>query len=206
MHVHQKICPRISPDMSQVLSPNWPSTVKWESEWKSLSRVWLFVTPWRVYGILQARILEWVAFPFSKRSSQPRDQTQVPHNAGGFFTSWKNGSPKWEVKSEVTQSCPTLCNPMDHSLPGSSIHGIFQVRILEWVAIGFSRQNGKLNCNIFLCLEYYTAMKTNYWGLPWWSSGLPSNAGDAGLIPGQGTKILHASCPKNHKHKTETIL
>ena len=43
---------------------------------------------------------------------------------------------KW---SEVTQLCPTLCDPMDCSLPGSSTHGIFQARILEWVAISFSR-------------------------------------------------------------------
>ena len=41
-----------------------------------------------VHGILQARILEWVAFPFSKGSSQPRDQTQVSCIAGGFFTRW----------------------------------------------------------------------------------------------------------------------
>ena len=39
-----------------------------------------------VYGILQARILEWVAFPFSRRSSQPTDQTQISHIAGRFFT------------------------------------------------------------------------------------------------------------------------
>ena len=39
----------------------------------------------------------------------------------------------------VTQSCPTLCNPMDCSPPGSSVHGILQARILEWVAISFSR-------------------------------------------------------------------
>ena len=43
--------------------------------------------------------------------------------------------------SEVTQSCPTLCNPVNCSLPGSSIDGIFQARILEWVAIPFSRVN-----------------------------------------------------------------
>ena len=43
---------------------------------------------------------------------------------------------KW---SEVAQSCPTLCDPMDCRLPGSSIHGIFQARVLEWVAISFSR-------------------------------------------------------------------
>ena len=44
----------------------------------------------------------------------------------------------WVLKkyeSEVTQSCPTLCDPMDCSLPDSSIHGIFQARVLEWVAI-----------------------------------------------------------------------
>ena len=41
-------------------------------------------------------------------------------------------------ESEVTQSCPTLSDPMDCSLPGSSIHGIFQARVLEWGAIAFS--------------------------------------------------------------------
>ena len=44
-------------------------------------------TDYTVHGILRARILEWVAFPFSRGSSQPRDQTQVSHIAGGFFTS-----------------------------------------------------------------------------------------------------------------------
>ena len=44
-----------------------------------------------------------------------------------------------ENKGLVTQSCPTLCNSMDCSLPGSSIHGIFWARILEWVIISFSR-------------------------------------------------------------------
>ena len=50
-------------------------------------------------------------------------------------------SPMHEVKSEseVAQSCPTLSDPMDYSLPDSSIHGIFQARVLEWVAIAFSR-------------------------------------------------------------------
>ena len=41
-----------------------------------------------VHGILQARVLEWIAFPFSRGSPQPRDQTQVSHIAGGFFISW----------------------------------------------------------------------------------------------------------------------
>ena len=43
------------------------------------------------------------------------------------------------IVSEVAQSCLTLCDPMDGSLPGSSVHGIFQARILEWVAISFFR-------------------------------------------------------------------
>ena len=42
-------------------------------------------------------------------------------------------------QSEVAQSCLTLCDPMDYSPPGSSVHGISQARILEWVAISFSR-------------------------------------------------------------------
>ena len=45
---------------------------------------------------------------------------------------------KGKSESEVTQSCPILSNPMDCSLPGSSVHGIFQARVLEWVAIAFS--------------------------------------------------------------------
>ena len=44
-----------------------------------------------------------------------------------------------ESESEVAQSYPTLCDPMDCSLPGSSLHGILQARVLEWVAISFSR-------------------------------------------------------------------
>ena len=46
-------------------------------------------------------------------------------------------SADWLVS--ITQSCPTLCNPMNCSLPGSSLHGILQARVLEWVAISFSR-------------------------------------------------------------------
>ena len=57
-------------------------------KWKLLSPVRLFATPWTVHEILWARILERVAFPFSRESSQPRDRTQVSRIAGRFFTSW----------------------------------------------------------------------------------------------------------------------
>ena len=44
----------------------------------------------------------------------------------------------------VVQLCPILCDPMDYSLPGSSVHGILQTRILEWVAISFLRESSQL--------------------------------------------------------------
>ena len=47
---------------------------------------------------------------------------------------------KVKSESEVVQSCLTLSDPMDFSLPGSSIHGIFQARVLEWGAIAFSKK------------------------------------------------------------------
>ena len=50
---------------------------------------------------------------------------------------------KVKVKMLVTQLCLTVCNPMEYSLPGSSVHGIFQARILEWVAISFSRESSR---------------------------------------------------------------
>ena len=58
--------------------------------WKLLSSVQLFVIPmnYTVHGIPQARTLEWVAISFSRRSSQPRDWTQVSYIAGRFFTIW----------------------------------------------------------------------------------------------------------------------
>ena len=58
----------------------------------------------------------------------------------GNHWSWKSKVKLLSrVKSQVTQSCPTLWDPMDCSLPGSSLHGILQVGVLEWVAIAFSR-------------------------------------------------------------------
>ena len=54
------------------------------------------------HGIFQARILEWVAFPFSRGSSQPRDQTQVSHIAGRFFTSWDTRETPFIIKKQIT--------------------------------------------------------------------------------------------------------
>ena len=58
-----------------------------------------------------------------------------PALARGFFTT----SATWEDPVLVTQSCPTLCNPMDYNPPSCSVHGILRARIMEQVAIPFSR-------------------------------------------------------------------
>ena len=87
---------------------------------------------YKVHGILQARILEWVAFPFSRGFSQPRDWTQVSCIAGRFFTSWVIREAQWKL-------CLTLCDPMDYK-----VHGILQARILKWVAFPFCRGSSQL--------------------------------------------------------------
>ena len=80
-----------------------------------------------VHGILQTRKLEWVAIPFPGGFSQPMDQTHV-----------SCASALAAAAAKSLQSCPTLCNPIDGSPPGSPIPGILQATTLEWVAISFS--------------------------------------------------------------------
>ena len=59
------------------------------------------------------------------------------------FQSQRKAMPK-NAQSEIAQSCLTLCDPMDRSIPGFSIHGFFQARVLEWVAISFSWRSSRL--------------------------------------------------------------
>ena len=61
-----------------------------------------------------------------------------------------------ESESEVAQLCPTLCDPMDCRLPGSSVHGIFQARVLEWGAIAFSKSfsSSRLIWQVYVCGKY----------------------------------------------------
>ena len=63
---------------------------------------------------------------------------------------------KVKSKSEVTQLCPTLSDPMDCSLPGSSIHGVFQVRVLEWGSIAFSNN---LLLLLLLLLSHFSRVR-----------------------------------------------
>ena len=90
-------------------------------KWKSLSCVRLFADGMdcRVPGVLQARILEWVAVPFSRGSSQPRDRTQVSRIAGGFFTSWATREALW-VKNLFKPLCHRLS--IDHNEGAALLH------------------------------------------------------------------------------------
>ena len=85
--------------------------------------------------------LEWDRWQPSKFQILPTGQAiwgwACPEKGKCCFWAAKMLEKKFE--SLVSRSCPTLCDPMDWSLPGSSVHGIFQVRILDWVAISFSR-------------------------------------------------------------------
>ena len=67
----------------------------------------------------------------------PLEEGRATHSS---FLAWRIlwTEEPGRLQSVCAQSYPTLCNPMDHSLPGFSVHGILQVRILEWVALSFS--------------------------------------------------------------------
>ena len=119
-----------------------------------------------VHGILQARILEWVAMPSSRGSSWPRDWTYCSFIAGRFFTAEPLGKPlrcfAAAAAAKSLQSCPTLCDPRDGSPPGSAIPGILQARTLEWVAISFSyawkwKVKGKSLSRVLLLATPWTA-------------------------------------------------
>ena len=70
----------------------------------------------------------------STRMPRPRDSPGKNTGVGCHFLLQ---CMQVKSESEVAQSCPTLSDPMDYSLLGSSIHGVFQARVLEWVAIAF---------------------------------------------------------------------
>ena len=94
---------------------------------------------------------------------------------------------KVKSESEVTQSCLTLSNPMDCSLPGSSIHGIFQARVLEWGAIAFSEPHvyssvtqHLLNVSDFVCADFPGSTSSKE------STCQCRRCKRCGLIPGSG--------------------
>ena len=75
----------------------------------------------------------------SQRGNDLLRITQEIHGRQSQYLILSSVFKKVNVKVSVAQSCPTLCDPMDCSPPSSSAHGILQARILEWVAMSFSR-------------------------------------------------------------------
>ena len=118
----------------------------------ALSHVPLFAIPWTV--ALQAplsmgfcRQEYWRGLPFPSPGDLPDPGVEPaslsspspPRWAGGFSSVVLPGRPVMSCYTLVVQSCPTLCNPVDYSLTGSSVHGIPQARILEWIFDSSSR-------------------------------------------------------------------
>ena len=93
-----------------------------------------------IHAAAAAKSLQWCPIlcdpiDVSQRGSRPWDS---PGKNTGVGCHLLLQCMKVKSESEVAQSCPTLSDPVDCSLPGSSAHGIFQARVLEWVAIAFS--------------------------------------------------------------------
>ena len=120
---------------------------------QSLSCVELFATQWTVscqaplsMGFPRQESWNGLSFPSPGDLPNTGIEPTSPALAGGFFTTEPPGKPSATIVCvcEVTQSCLTLCNPMDCSPPGSSVRGILQARIVEWVDISFSRESSQL--------------------------------------------------------------
>ena len=103
-----------------------------------------------------------------------------------------------KVKSEreVAESCPTLSDPVDYSLPGSSIHGIFQARVLEWGAIAFSNTHTTINKIVNKNLLYSTGNSIQYSVMAY--MGNESKRVDICICIGEGDGTpLQYSCLEN---------
>ena len=115
---------------------------------KSLSRVQLFATPWTVahrtplsIGFSRQEFWSGLPFPFPGDLPDPGIEPRCPALQADALTSEPPGKPHIYIQKccLVTKMFSTLCDTMDFSPPGSLVHGISQAKILEWVAISFSR-------------------------------------------------------------------
>ena len=125
----------------------FPSLMQGSEKWKWSCSV--LSNPQQPHGLQPTRLL------------RPWDFPGKSPGVGCHRLLWcKHWVSEWV--SEVAQSCPTLCDPMDCNLPGSSIHGILQARVLEWGAIAFSEKhantpqiNQHLAVFLFLCTIFH---------------------------------------------------
>ena len=134
---------------------------KWKESAHVLSHVWLFVAPWTVarqapLSMEFPRQEYWSGLPFSSSGNLPNPEIKLlsPAMQADSLPLLPPRKPKSKVLCSITvhkvicrcwcsaqspQSCPTLCTSMHCSTPGSSVHGIPQAGILEWVAMPSSR-------------------------------------------------------------------
>ena len=138
---------------------------------KLLSHVRLFATSWTVayqapLSMEFSRQEYWSGLPVPSPQNIPNPGIKPRSSTlqADSLPSEPPGKPMCihESQSEVTQSCPTLCDLMDCSLPGSSVHGIFQARILEWVAISPSRRSPPRDWTQISCIvgRHFTVWDT----------------------------------------------
>ena len=148
------------------------------------SHVWLCVTLWTV--ACQASLSMgfssqeyWSGLPCSPPGNLPDPGIESASlmfscTGGRFFTT----STTWEAPMnpcccccrQVAQSCPTLWDPMDCSLPGFSVHGILQIRTLEWVAISFSYTYPSFNQLLHLAISLGSSLEPLLKHLPNWAT------------------------------------
>ena len=108
---------------------------------------------------------------------------------------------KMKSESEVAQSCLTLSDPMDCSLSGSSVHGVFQARVLEWVAIAFSVRGPSVCHMPYAMLKSFSGTSL----VVQWLRLHTSNAGSRGSIPGQGIKIPPGTAKKKKSFSVQSL-
>ena len=162
-----------------------------------------------------------LTFPSPGDLPHPTDQTYISYIAGRFFTTSQQESLNTIVLVfKLLQSCPNLCDPVDCALPSSSVHGILQAKILEWVAVPFSRwsspSKGWTWVSCIFCItgrffiaespgksqliSYFTVNRNYFWAslvVQWLRIHLakkkknsPCSARDAGSIPGPGRSCV----------------
>ena len=154
------------------LKPAWTSgssrfTYCWSLTWRILS-ITLLVCAAAAAKSLQSCLT--LCDPIRRQPTRLPRPWESPGKNTGVGCHFLLQCMKVKSKSEVAQSCLTLRDPMDWSLPGSFVHGIFQARVLEWVAIAFSNTSvwDKCNCVVvwaFLVIAFLWDWNEN-WPFP----------------------------------------
>ena len=167
-----------------------------------------------VHRILQARILEWVAVPFSKESSQPRDRTQVSHIAGGFL-GWGARSnmvqQRWKILCATTKTWLDLRKSKGipktlyfwHLSPSSPsrtpmfvLSSGFSQNFISILSTNLTMDLGKSFVFVYVCEFFFLIYISESLDSRWVRLGTP-NAGGLGSIPGWGTRSCKHTTTKS---------